>query len=154
MVEIREIKAKEYAPAMKLVWQTFLQFEAETYTREGVKSFQEFIEDPLLQQMFLEGKYIIHGAFVEDEIVGVAGLRNFNHISLLFVKKQYHRMGIATGLLDSMIAFAKKAYREHSFTVNAAPYAVGFYHKYGFYDTGREREQDGVIYTPMRYGIL
>ena len=154
MVEIRKIKAKEYAPAMKLVWQTFLQFEAATYTREGVKSFQEFIEDPMLQQMFLEDKYIIYGAFLEDEIVGVAGLRNFNHISLLFVKKQYHSMGIATGLLDSILAFAKKVYGENSFTVNAAPYAVGFYHTYGFYDTGKERQQDGVIYTPMRYGIL
>ena len=46
MVEIRKIKAKEYAPAMKLVWQTFLQFEAATYTREGVKSFQEFKKAP------------------------------------------------------------------------------------------------------------
>ena len=34
-------------------------------------------------------------------------------------------------------------------TVNAAPYAVGFYHKIGFIDLEKEKTTDGIRYTPM-----
>ena len=37
----------------------------------------------------------------------------------------------------------------HAITVNAAPYAVEFYHKVGFYDTDKEESNDGIRYTPM-----
>ena len=35
-------------------------------------------------------------------------------------------------------------------TVNAAPYALGFYHKLGFQDTGMEETNDGIRFTPMK----
>ena len=35
-------------------------------------------------------------------------------------------------------------------TVNASPYAVGFYHKIGFMDVSEEIEKDGIRFTPMR----
>ena len=34
-------------------------------------------------------------------------------------------------------------------TVNASPYAVEFYRKIGFVDTGAEQTKDGIRYTPM-----
>ena len=38
---------------------------------------------------------------------------------------------------------------EFKVTVNASPYAVGFYHKLGFTDMEKEKEEDGVRFTPM-----
>ena len=55
MVEIRQIKREEFDQAMAIAWKTFLEFEADIYTKEGVKSFYDFIYDPLLEKMFLLG---------------------------------------------------------------------------------------------------
>lgn len=32
--------------AVKLIWETFLQFEAPEYSEQGIASFRTFIEDP------------------------------------------------------------------------------------------------------------
>ena len=38
-------------------------------------------------------------------------------------------------------------------TVNASPYGAAFYRRLGFRDLGPERQQDGIIFTPMEYII-
>jgi predicted GNAT family N-acyltransferase len=38
-------------------------------------------------------------------------------------------------------------------TVNAAPYATGFYHRIGFVDTGKLQMNDGIYFTPMEMSI-
>lgn len=38
-------------------------------------------------------------------------------------------------------------------TVNASPYAVGFYEKNGFTALDKEQEADGIRFTPMRKRI-
>ena len=43
---VRQINNKvEITEALSLIWETFLQFEAPDYSNEGVKSFQDFIEN-------------------------------------------------------------------------------------------------------------
>lgn len=153
MVEIRQIRRAEYNRAMEIAWETFLEFEADIYTKKGVKSFRDFITDPLLEKMFLTGQYLIFGAFLDDTMVGIAGIRNRNHLSLLFVQKEYHRMGIGSALVASAIQYSKLEYKESYYTVNAAPYAVEFYHRIGFLDVSNEIVKDGIIYTPMRCGF-
>ena len=44
-MEVKKIDDTQIANAIDLIWQTFLQFEAPDYSEEGVKSFQEFIEN-------------------------------------------------------------------------------------------------------------
>lgn len=153
MVEIRQIRKAEYKQAMAIAWETFLEFEADIYTKKGIKSFYDFINDPLLEKMFLTGKYLIFGAFLDGNMVGIAGIRNRNHLSLLFVQKEYHRMGIGSALVASAIQYSKVEYKEDYYTVNAAPYAVEFYHTIGFLDVSGEIAKDGIIYTPMRYEL-
>lgn len=153
MVEIRQIKREEFDQAMAIAWKTFLEFEADIYTKEGVKSFYDFIYDPLLEKMFLLGSYLIFGAFIDGRMVGMAGIRNQNHLSLLFVEKEYHKMGIGSALVSSAFQYSFQKYKERNYTVNASPYAVEFYHKMGFVDVSKEIFKDGITYTPMKYGI-
>lgn len=153
MVEIRKIERHEFQRAMEIAWETFSEFEAKIYTKEGIKSFYDFINDPILEKMFLMGQYLVFGAFLEDRMVGIAGIRNRNHLSLLFVESKYHKMGIGNALVSHALCYCYEIYKEKSYTVNAAPYAVGFYHKLGFQDVSGEVEKDGVIYTPMIYYI-
>ena len=38
-------------------------------------------------------------------------------------------------------------------TVNASPYAVGFYEKNGFVALNKEQKADGIRFTPMRKAL-
>lgn len=153
MAEIRQIQRTEFERALEIAWNTFLEFEGDIYTEEGVKSFYNFIRDPLLEKMFLMGEYLIFGAFVDGKMVGIAGVRNENHLSLLFVEKEYHKMGIGSALVFSAFQHSFEQYKADCFSVNASPYALEFYHKLGFKDTANQITKDGVIYTPMCYTI-
>ncbi|MBO4617431.1 MAG: GNAT family N-acetyltransferase [Lachnospiraceae bacterium] len=142
-------RAEDWEDAMELAWRTFLKFEAPEYSQEGTDKFLEFISGQELYKMFLCGEYKVLAARDDSKIVGVASLRTGNHISLLFVDEKYHRRGIATRLVAAL-------QREFitgecvQMTVNAAPYAVGFYEKLGFIKTDDFKTADGITYLPMR----
>ena len=55
-VVVRWAKEEEWAPAMQMVWRTFLKFEGRDYTEEGIKNFFDFITDDNLYEGFLRGK--------------------------------------------------------------------------------------------------
>lgn len=147
---IRPIYRKEWEEAMQLAWDTFILFEAPDYSREGIQSFKNFISDPILKNLFKEGRYKVLAAFHKGFMVGVIGLRNENHISLLFVDSEFHRRGIATKLVKAVFKMTYEKYGKKEMTVNSSPYAVGFYHKIGFVDTDKELLADGIRYTPMK----
>ena len=143
---------QEWDDAMKLAWDTFLIYEAPDYSVRGVHNFRNFVRDPLLKKMFTYGEYIAIGAFSDRRMVGIIGVRNTNHISLLFVDRDYHRNGIASSLIDRYVRDAKKKGITYV-TVNSSPYAVDFYHKIGFVNITDEVEKEGIKFTPMRLEI-
>ncbi len=146
---IRALYANEWEEAMQLAWDTFMIYEAPDYSLQGVQSFRDFVKDPGLKKMFLEGAYQVWGAFENGIMIGLVSIRNRGHISLLFVDTDHHRQGVATALLKNLFAYAKNEMDISEITVNAAPYATDFYHKTGFTDLCEERVTDGIRYTPM-----
>lgn len=148
-MEIRPAKREEWESSMSLAWRTFLHFEASDYTQQGVDSFLDFISDTTLHRMFLLGNYQLFVALEEERIVGIISLREINHISLLFVDEKYHRRGIGRALLEYAAMFLQEEKGKNNCTVNAAPYAVEFYHKIGFENLRPEETRDGIRYTPM-----
>ncbi|MGN0376622.1 MAG: GNAT family N-acetyltransferase [Suilimivivens sp.] len=151
--EIRFVTRDEWEDAMGLAWKTFLEFEGDVYPPEGVRSFADFITDSSLKRMFIMGTYQMLGAFLDKKIVGMISLRNQTHISLLFVDKYYHRRGIGRALISALSKYVKAEMGRDKLTVNASPYGVGFYHRLGFQDIGPEKQQDGIIFTPMYLNI-
>lgn len=77
--------------------------------------------------------------------------RGYNHICLLFVKKEYHRLGIARKLFKQALEICKTQQNIHEMTVNSAPFSIEVYHRLGFMDTGQEQTVNGMRFTPMRY---
>lgn len=154
-MEIRSIYRDEWTEAMGIAWRTFLKFEACDYSPEGVKNFYLFVTDEMLHRMFLMGAYEVYGAFDENgKMVGMLGLRNKSHISLLFVEEAYHRQGIARSLIKYVFEYLLSEVGSiTTVTVNSSPYAVGFYHKMGFQDMQPEMTKDGIRYTPMSFVI-
>lgn len=146
---IRRIKPEEWTEAMALAWKTFLRFEASDYEPEGVKAFYRFVTDSDLEKMFLLGEYIAYGAFDKDKIVGIAGLRSGNFLSILFVDEEYHHRGLATALVGELSEYVRQERGKSRMLVYAAPYAIGFYHRIGFIDIGEMRYECGMHYIPM-----
>ena len=51
--EIRWARDSEWSTTMKMIWRTFLKFEGQDYTQEGIRNFFEFITDDDLYISFL-----------------------------------------------------------------------------------------------------
>ena len=148
---IRSAYRDEWDDAMALAWKTFMQFEADVYTAEGVRNFEDFITDTTLHRMFIMGVYQMFVALDRKQIVGMLTLRNTSHISLLFVDEKYHRRGIGRALIGYLQEYLLSETGISKITVNAAPYGVAVYHKLGVRDLRPEEEKDGIKYTPMEF---
>lgn len=147
--EIRMAYEDEWEEAMALAWKTFLQFEANEYEPEGVKSFEDFITDNTLHRMFVMGAYQMFVARDGNRMVGMITVRSNSHISLLFVDEKYHKRGIGRKLILCLCEYLKTELGIKRVTVNSSPYGVGFYHRIGFRDLQPEQTSEGIRYTPM-----
>lgn len=144
---------RDWEPAMKLAWETFLIFEAQEYSDEGIASFQNFLSDQWLKNMFLKGEYQMFVALNEEKLIGFITVRNRCHISLLFVDKEYHRMGVGRTLIQKLSEYLIAEVGVDYMTVDSAPYATEFYHKLGFWDLAPRQEKQGIIYTSMKKNL-
>lgn len=141
-MEIRVLQECEFSDALALVLDVFMEFEAPVYSSEGIETFKT-----LLKNKQAISSMIFFGAFDKGKIVGVLAMRNSNHISLFFVKKEYHQKGIGKALFNFML----KNTESDNFTVNSSPYAVSIYEKLGFKKLSEEQIEDGIRFTPLKY---
>ena len=58
-IKIRWAHREDWAPAMTMIWKTFMKFDAKDYTKEGVKNFFDFITDDRIYQSFLLVLYFL-----------------------------------------------------------------------------------------------
>ena len=146
---IRWAHENERAPAMKMIWCTFLKFEGKDYTREGIRNFFEFITDDNLYTAFLKGDYLMMVALDGERIIGAGTIRNRNHLSLLFVDESYHRRGVGRAILTALCNYLKLEAGERYMSLKASPYAVNFYRRLGFRVVKPEEEYSGIRVTAM-----
>lgn len=143
-MEIRKIELGERSSALELVYNTFMQYEAPDYTKEGVETFQNSV---INNEGYLNS-IILYGAYDEDIMKGVIATKNQgNHIALFFVYGKFHKQGIGKRLFHT--ALQKSTSNE--ITVNSSPYAVEIYQHLGFVKTAAEQITNGMRYTPMIY---
>ena len=149
MFKVKNLQAEQLAEALSLVWEVFCRFEAPEYSEEGITEFKNFLNNE--EEI---GKLDFYGAFDKaSDIVGVLAMRKPSHISLFFVKAEYHRQGIGRQLFEKMLC----DYQPQGigvFTVNSSHYAVEVYRKLGFKLTGNECITNGIRYTPMKMEII
>lgn len=147
--EVRWARENEWAPAMKMIWRTFLKFEGSDYTQEGIKNFFDFITDDALYTAFTKGEYQLMVALDGDEVIGAGSIRNRNHLSLLFVDERYHHRGVGRTILTALCDYLKREEGERYMSLTAAPYAVNFYKRLGFRTVKPEEEYSGIRVTVM-----
>ena len=147
--EVRWARRDEWAPAMEMVWRTFLKYEGEEYSEEGVHHFFEFISGDELHEAFLQGEYLLMVALDGERIIGAGTVRDRNHLSLLFVDEAYHRRGVGSSILRKRCAYLEKESGERYMSLEASPYAVSFYQKQGFRAVRPDISPGGIRATPM-----
>jgi ribosomal protein S18 acetylase RimI-like enzyme len=134
-----------------VVWEVFEEFVAPGYSYEGIETFKNFIQANEIRKATDSGRMFTICCWDGKILAGVIAMRDGNHICLLFVKKDYHRQGIAKELLNRAINKCKKIRPDLTqITVNSSPYAVNIYKRLGFEAVGDQTTRDGITYIPMK----
>ncbi len=150
MFIIKSIDYSTIDDAIKLILEVFMEFEAPEYSDEGIKTFTDYVMSDETRRILLNRCNVFLGCYHKKQLIGVVAFRNDSHVSLLFVDKNHHRKGIATHLMKKAVKITKKK-GVSEITLNSSPYAVPFYHRFGFVNTDTQLLTDGIKYTPMKY---
>lgn len=153
MYPIRRIKPEEVDNALALALEVFMQFEAPDYRPEGVDTFKrDIIQNDGFIADCKQGVCPIYAAFDGDKIIGIIGMRTKTHINLVFVKKEYHRQGVASAIFRFLLRDLLGENPElDEITLNSSPYGKPFYLHLGFVPLSEEKELNGIKFTPMKY---
>lgn len=148
-MQYRLMKSGEETVVCELVNRVFDQFVAPHYVPEGVCEFQKYADPKKLYQRSQENHFVLV-AVTADKIVGVIEVRDYDHVSLLFVDRQFQGQGISRKLLIR----ALKICREHKpdlrkVEVNSSPNAAPIYRRLGFQQTSPEQVVNGIRFVPM-----
>ena len=147
---IKEARIDDLREAAILVWEVFLEFEGMDYPEEGLASFRSGLEYETMKDRLLKDGQKMWLCCDGDRIIGIIRTRPPCHINLLFVRKEYHRKGVARALFDVMKEYYKQVDPYSEVTVYSSRYAVEVYRRLGFVETGTEQMRDGIRYTPMK----
>ena len=152
-VYIRRMKPGEEERVCQLVQQVFNDFVAPLYAQEGVEEFLRYA-DPDLMAKRAQSNHLVLIAEENREFIGAIEMRNFNHISLMFVARDNQRQGIGRHLLQGVLTIAKR-YEPDLFEVNvhSSPNAVDAYKRLGFQTAGPEKLENGIYFVPMKMHI-
>lgn len=142
MNKIRPLTKDEYAKATQLSWQVFITTGKEDFDDEGVEVFKSAIYD---EQWMSD--LTIYGSFDNETLTGILGMmNNGKHISLLFIRPEYHRQGLGKALFN----YASTLFPSIEMTVNSSTFAIPFYQSLGFAMIGEKQNYHGLCSTPMR----
>ena len=146
-IKIEELKLESLEEAIRVIETTFFKFEAPDYSKEGIENFFKFANYETIKEN-LNRNMKMYVAKVNEKIVGVIGYRDNSHINLLFVLEEYQHNGIAKALYNLVMDNCKNVDTKRV-TVNSSPYAHNVYLKFGFTNTNKMQEIDGIKFYPM-----
>ena len=152
-IEIRPMTEADVEAGIALVRKVFDEYVAPDFPPEGIASFAEWA-DPAAFADRLRGGYVTLAAFDGERIVGVVAWMPPDHVAMLFVDPAAQGEGVGRRLFEEALRRIRTAHRDlETVHVHASRYAVPFYERLGFRETGPEQEEHGIRYTPMRFEL-
>lgn len=149
--------ATEYRPATpddaasisKLIIESQQKYCFHEYTDDGKKLMLRLCSTEAIKSYIERGDvYLV--ALDGSEIIGVAGLRDNDHLTHNFVDDRYHRKGISAELWRLAKAECGRRGNDGSYNLQASTYAIPVYEKWGFVQTGETNQEYGITSTPMK----
>jgi len=153
-VIIDELTINEIDCVSNMIDRIFDEFVGKDYSLEGNNTFKDYIKPQNIKNRFIDKSSQFFLAKAEDEIIGIMEIRNKDHISLFFVKKEFLGNGIGKCLFEYYLNKTKNENTEiKTITAHSSIYAERIYSKLGFIKTDEIQEKDGIKYIPMEYKI-
>lgn len=153
-IEFKKMKREEIVQVSTLIENLFNEFIGIDYSQAGRATFLEYISANKLEERFLKENHFFLTAQDNGKIIGIIEVRDYNHISLLFVNKKYHNKGIARTLFQKAIDLCLQSISgPEEIEVNSSIYAEKIYQSLGFVKTQEKQQKDGIIYIPMKCKI-
>jgi GNAT superfamily N-acetyltransferase len=147
--QLRSMQSGEETKVNELIARVFNQYIAPNFSAEGCAEFMKYIHPNDIRRRSQLNHFVIL-AISEEEILGVTEIRDYDHISLLFVDGGHQGKGIGRALLDQALEISKKNKPDlEEISVNASPNSILIYQHMGFKPTSSEQIKNGVRYTPM-----
>ncbi|BAZ26522.1 GCN5-related N-acetyltransferase [Kalymmatonema gypsitolerans NIES-4073] len=113
-------------------------------TPESVAEWQQICDPEELRGRILSSEKTLVATW-NGIVVGFIAFKRGNHLSLLFVRREFSGQGIGREL------FTRCTHDLNEVTVNSADAAIAFYQKLGFIQSGDRFKKNGVWGTPMRW---
>jgi len=146
-IKYEYMKKTEVKEVSNLIKELFKEFIGIDYNQEGKDTFLDYIAPNNLRERYNKKNHEFLIAKDNDVLIGIIELRDYNHISLLFVKKNYHCRGIAKNLFNKSSELCKQYNPDiEEIAVNSSLYAEKIYTKLGFKKVKNKEEKDGIIY--------
>ncbi|MEW5958981.1 MAG: GNAT family N-acetyltransferase [Chloroflexota bacterium] len=148
-ITYRSMAPGEEEEVCALINRVFDEFIAPGYTPQGILEFRNYVQPEALLERCQTSSFVLV-AMGRDKVVGMIELRDNNHLSLLFVDRQYQGRGISRELLHRALNLCRRARPDLTrLTVNSSPYAVPIYEKLGFEPVEPEKVVNGIRFIPM-----
>jgi GNAT superfamily N-acetyltransferase len=149
VIEIKPFYAGQEFIISQLIKEVYDEFVAPDYTTEGNMFFYAFIK-PEAMRGRQEKQISILLASVNDALAGMIEMRDNNHVSLLFTRKEFHGQGIARKLFREAVRICQSINPGlDCISVHASLYSIPIYQRLGFTTTSPMQEANGIIYLPM-----
>ena len=105
MIIKRLYSSQEVVEGLHLVWDVFIRENANSCTQRGIEEFAHFIKMENFMPLVESGEMIVFGAVEGQDLGGVGAVRRDGHISLLFIRPDLRRKGIAKALVGEMCRY-------------------------------------------------
>lgn len=153
-IQIKEsssFSAKEISAFIETIFDEFI---APEYTQEGVSEFKEYIDPEKIEGRLSNSHFMFFALDENNKLAGLLEMRNSDHLSMFFIRKDMQRKGIGKRLLSSAI---NKCLNENpelkEISVASSPNSIKAYEKMGFQVTKDEKVINGLRFTPMVYKV-
>ena len=151
---IDKLDIKEINIYSNIINNVFDEFVGKDYSEKGNRTFKDFTNPKNVLARLNNENNLCLVAKYNNEIIGILEIKNYDHISLFFVKKDFHNKRIGKILFEYFINIIKRENMEiNNISVNSSIYAENIYSKLGFIKTDEIQEKDGIKFIPMEYKL-
>lgn len=116
---------------------------------QGAETFLQSIEPASIALYINSPNFAFFVGLIDQQLAGVVALRDNQHLHHLFVGQAWQGQGLSRQLWLHAKEAAMVACNHQGFTVNATPFAVPVYERFGFTATGPRIETKGIAFVPM-----
>jgi len=141
---VRTLMAADLEKASHICMAAFMGAVAQSLPDLGIETFARIASVEGFRARMVQDTLMFAYA-QEEQIIGIAELKEGRHVAMLFVDPAAQQQGIGKALMAAMIEQA----RVEVLTVSASLSSVPAYERYGFACSADAAESSGLRYQPM-----